>query len=810
MSILATLVCVCCWLAPRGEAIYCETSTSGTWAVNGDCDLAEIVTITGELLVNGDRKDMHNLVAIKATPDNRHFQVTGGKLTLEWLKLTRDENRIGGGVQVEQGELFVTSCFFHKLKLSSQVINIYQSKATLVDTKIYMSEGGGGIYASSNSQVELLNTDIHLCRADDGGGGLTIRDSSTLYIRGGEISNNTAPKGNGGGVYCVHKSNCTLDRTILHGNIAIGGGGVYLEASTMSIQDSTIDSNQGENGGGVYVQTKSSLTVDDTIISNNRASNSGGGFIFEGFLPIQASIHNTLISHNMATYKGGGVSITGNSLMSIDISRSTIRENEQVLTYCASCENKVGGGGLYIENDHNDQFEWSWSLRESEISDNKAGIGQGHQIYSYVHYNNAPAVLWVNVHVTSYPDDISGYYYGELAGEDVADKYHEQVHQGCSASPCSKVPFTGECSAVNIRVTCGCSSGVTSPYVGPMSTCAMWDGDVAAGEFDKTTVDLILNKEVEITATLTIVGRPLLTTIKSAAANRHFQVRGGRLWLKNVKLVGSHTHTGDGGAVNVQDGGIFRGLHCWLSQTRGHRGGAIIAGKETKVELTDTNITLSSAFNGGGVYVTDGANVTLLHASISSTTANESGGGVYVQNASLHLSQTTVTRTAAFNGGGVYVTDGANVTLLHASISSTTANESGGGVYVQNASLHLSQTTVTRTAAFNGGGVYVTDGATVTLLHAFISSTTANESGGGVYVQGNAFGGVRSTVVLTETIITQCSAKYGGGAAAASSTGYSPRATVYMYASTLSDNVAKEKGDHERRERRRAARFAAT
>jgi hypothetical protein len=115
-------------------------------------------------------------------------------------------------------------------------------------------------------------------------------------------------------------------------------------------------------------------------------------------------------------------------------------------------------------------------------------------------------------------------------------------------------------------------------------------------------------------------------------------------------------------------------------------------------------------------------------------------------------------------------------------------------VYVQNASLHLSQTTVTRTAAFNGGGVYVTDGATVTLLHAFISSTTANESGGGVYVQGNAFGGVRSTVVLTETIITQCSAKYGGGAAAASSTGYSPRATVYMYASTLSDNVAKEKG----------------
>ena len=920
-------------LLPVEKPLHAITSTAGTWAVNGDCDLAVIVEITGELLVNGDRKDMHNLVAIKATSDNRHFQVTGGKLTLEWLKLTRDENRIGGGVQVEQGELFVTSCFFHKLR-------------------------GGGIYASSNSQVELLNTDIHLCRADDGGGGLTIRDSSTLYIRGGEISNNTAPKGNGGGVYCVHKSNCTLDRTILHGNIAIGGGGVYLEASTMSIQDSTIDSNQGENGGGVYVQTKSSLTVDDTIISNNRANNSGGGFIFEGKLLIQASIHNTLISHNMATCKGGGVSITANSLMSIDISRSTIRENEQVLTDCASCgeehtcgfKKKVGGGGLYIENDHNDQFEWSWSLRESEISDNKAGIGQGHQIYSYVHYKNAPAVLWVNVHVTSYTDDISGYYFGKETGQDVPNKYPEQVHRGCSASTCSKAPFTGECSYVNIRVTCGCSSGITSPYVGPMSTCAMWDGDVAAGEFDKTTVDLILNKEVEITATLTIVGRPLLTTIKSAAANRHFQVRGGRLWLKNVKLVGSHTHTGDGGAVNVQDGGIFRGLHCWLSQTRGHRGGAIIAGKETKVELTDTNITLSSAFNGGGVYVTDGANVTLLHASISSTTANESGGGVYVQNASLHLSQTTVTRTAAFNGGGVYVTDGANVTLLHASISSTTANESGGGVYVQNASLHLSQTTVTRTAAFNGGGVYVTDGANVTLLHASISSTTANESGGGVYVQnaslhlsqttvtrtaafngggvyvtdganvtllhasissttanesgggvyvqnaslhlsqttvtrtaafngggvyvtdganvtllhasissttanesgggvyvqnaslhlsqttvtrtaafngggvyvtdganvtllhasissttanesgggvyvqGNAFGGVRSTVVLTETIITQCSAKYGGGAAAASSTGYSPHATVYMYASTLSDNVAKEKG----------------
>jgi predicted outer membrane repeat protein len=141
--------------------------------------------------------------------------------------------------------------------------------------------------------------------------------------------------GDGGGIR-ARDGVLDLRRSIVTGNRAARNGGGIASDSVfvITIADSTIGENAASGaGGGVSFQEDTNARLSSSLIRGNRAPNGGGLRIFDA----RPTIESVTVSGNDAASEGGGVLVGGNLDRKIEISLSTIVNNEAAT-----------GGGLRV------------------------------------------------------------------------------------------------------------------------------------------------------------------------------------------------------------------------------------------------------------------------------------------------------------------------------------------------------------------------------------------------------------------------------------------------------------------------------
>ena len=246
------------------------------------------------------------------------FSTTGGTInmtggTISGNKATMNSNNAGGGAIYMRGN--------GKINISGSA-QITGNSSSLDGGAILM--GWGTINISDSAKINN-NT------ANRWGGAICLRQdsnqSTTLYMRGGEISGNRASK-EGGAVHVLDKD-CQffLYDGKITGNTSGDGGAIYLnqEPSWLIMQGGEISGNTATgNGGGVYIyRTGSVCQLYSGKIENNKASGNGGGIYINPSNSGQLRVGNKpLVQNNTVSGKANNVYLPSGKTLTIEIGMS--------------------------------------------------------------------------------------------------------------------------------------------------------------------------------------------------------------------------------------------------------------------------------------------------------------------------------------------------------------------------------------------------------------------------------------------------------------------------------------------------------
>ena len=246
------------------------------------------------------------------------FSTTGGTInmtggTMSGNKATQSSNDAGGGAIYMRGSGTIN------ISGSAQITG---NSSSLDGGAILM--GWGTINISDSAKINN-NT------ANRWGGAICLRQdsnqSTTLYMRGGEISGNRATK-EGGAVHVFDKD-CQffLYDGKITGNTSGDGGAIYLnqEPSWLIMQGGEISGNTATgNGGGVYIyRTGSVCQLYSGKIENNKASGNGGGIYINPSNSGQLRVGNKpLVQNNTVSGKANNVYLPSGKTLTIEIGMS--------------------------------------------------------------------------------------------------------------------------------------------------------------------------------------------------------------------------------------------------------------------------------------------------------------------------------------------------------------------------------------------------------------------------------------------------------------------------------------------------------
>lgn len=255
----------------------------------------------------------------------------------------------GGGVAVIGGGTFtmnggtITGCY-----ATTDYVDDYDPNRCFAGV-------GGGVFVSQGSTFTMNGGTISNNNATNFGGGVALDISygeqqsqgmgnpkSAVIINGGTISGNTA--GNGAGVYASGYFYSYADAIAAYapgpgtpsnpglylkggeisGNTAEeSGGGVFIAmlrpAQKVQLHNATIKNNTAMEGAGVEVFGYWTQTdIDGAIITGNRATESGGGIMLSsnssnGY----TNLKNSTVTGNISGEIGAGVYYDGNSRLNI-------------------------------------------------------------------------------------------------------------------------------------------------------------------------------------------------------------------------------------------------------------------------------------------------------------------------------------------------------------------------------------------------------------------------------------------------------------------------------------------------------------
>lgn len=195
-------------------------------------------------------------------------------------------------------------------------------------------------------------------------------------------------------------------------------------------------------------------------------------------------------------------------------------------------------------------------------------------------------------------------------------------------------------------------------------------------------------------------------------------------------------------------------------------GGAIYAGYDTQVMVSDSIIDGNNGNSGGGIYtwgymvisgtvvsnnqsVYDGGGIrndghlTVTHSTIINNSALTPpyaiGGGIYSGAAFLTVDRSTIAyNTAANSGGGLYLSaqfSNSTVSIVNSTLSYNIATDNGGAIFniIDNMGtqwLTMTHATLSGNTAVSGGGIYQTTGVSSTAITLIQNSIIVASAGG--------------------------------------------------------------------------------
>ena len=247
-----------------------------------------------------------------------YFSTTGGTIkmtggTISGNTATQSDKNAGGGAIYMRGNGTIN------ISGSAQITG---NSSSLDGGAILM--GWGTINISDSAKINN-NT------ASRWGGAICLRQdsnqSTTLNMRGGEISGNRATQ-EGGAVHVLDKD-CQffLYDGKITGNTSGDGGAIYLnqEPSWLIMQGGEISGNTATgNGGGVYIyRTGSVCQLYSGKIENNKASGNGGGIYINPSNSGQLRVGNKpLVQNNTVSGKANNVYLPSGKTLTIEIGMS--------------------------------------------------------------------------------------------------------------------------------------------------------------------------------------------------------------------------------------------------------------------------------------------------------------------------------------------------------------------------------------------------------------------------------------------------------------------------------------------------------
>lgn len=314
------------------------------------------LTITNDLIVDGDNRGKAAQTTIDANHASRVLTITGGstEATLRGLVITngRSNQEPGGGILLEaQAGLTLSDCVVASNDASSGE-NQYGAD-------------GGGIYAGNKTRLTLDHTTVadnatSFSYDPNGDGGGIATNGTQLDIRNSTITGNRSEMG--GGLSIVQTQNAVIEDSIISHNSAknlevlASGGGVRVSNSTLVIQRSTVVSNSARYGAGVYFEISNISLLDSTVSANHAFGGHDPYYGFGGGIAGNGNnlvIRNSTITGNIAgganakASSGGGV-LASNAVL--DIANSIVVGNFSIGTYSHYADIS---GSIDISNGHN-------------------------------------------------------------------------------------------------------------------------------------------------------------------------------------------------------------------------------------------------------------------------------------------------------------------------------------------------------------------------------------------------------------------------------------------------------------------------
>ena len=334
----------------KGGTIGKTNLATGNKALHGNG--GGICVKGGTVYVNGGNVEYNTAglsgggVYVNVPNDQSTTTIQGG------ANISNNQAKGGGGVYVDKGKLDVVG-------------NVWDTTTQGWEPLDWLTTG------TYDPALETTHTRITNNKATDGNGGGINAGNGEVDLTNTLIFNNKASgmgeyKGRGGGVYLDGGTIKINTSKILFDTAYLNGGGVDDHLGSIFITGGDISNNMAINGGGGGVYTNDGdITVwPDYDIENTTITSQQ--------IETQVMPKGTKVDNNKAGKNGGGLNThTGR----FDVRFATITNNEAGMSY-GPTGNGGGtggnGGGLFCEGPHTDSSSYTVRLLHCHLNDNKA------------------------------------------------------------------------------------------------------------------------------------------------------------------------------------------------------------------------------------------------------------------------------------------------------------------------------------------------------------------------------------------------------------------------------------------------------
>ena len=538
------------------------------------------------------------------------------------LDIRRDITIVGAGAPttfVEAGPTTVTGIdrVFHVLD------NAGAGRLTLRDLTVQhgnvTGDNGGGIQANGPLTLERVHI---LANQAGAGGGLTLRDDTT--IRDSAISGNTATAVAGGG------------------GIQMAAGGVTVTITGTTIANNTASAG-GANGGGIAQGTATTTILNNVTIAGNSAPNGGGVSRSVGTVTLQ----NSIVANN-----------TGSVGTPNCIGTLVSQGNNLAFGSTNTCSFSVANGDVVntgdpllgpLQNNGGPTPTMALGAGSAAIDAGNSGTpGTGGTTCAARDQRGVPR-LEDGDGAGGGRCDI-GAFEVAAAGALVVDR----IDDSASATACTSAP--NDCSLRGAVVAANGSGGrIILPHgIYTLTIAGQGEENAATGDLDVRRSIVVEGSGARST---TVQAGP--TT--AAGIDRVFDVIAngglGSLDLRDLTVRNGRLTSGVGGAINANGPLTLARVAILDSESPGVGGLALAATTTIRDSLIGGNRSISSS--GGGIFVSAGVTATIANTTITGNTAAASiGGGLVNNGASTTLNNVTIAGNAATQGGGIVSASG--------------------------------------------------------------------------------------------------------------------------------------------------------